>query len=140
MPTRSANAEWKGGVKGQGSFRGQTGLGGQYNFSSRFENGAGSNPEELLAAAEATCYTMTLCGNLEKAGTPASRIETQAMCTIDRAGDIFKITGIKLVVRGTVPNIDPGAFQRLAQEAREVCPVSLALKGGVRLELDCKLI
>ena len=62
------------------------------------------------------------------------------MCTIDRAGDIFKITGIKLVVRGTVPSIDPGVFQRLAQEAREVCPVSLALKGGVRLELDCKLV
>ena len=70
MPTRTANAEWKGGVKGQGSFRGQTGLGGQYSFSSRFENGAGSNPEELLAAAEAACFSMALSFALEKEGHP----------------------------------------------------------------------
>ena len=60
MPTRSATAQWKGGLKGQGDFRGQTGLAGQYNFSSRFESGAGSNPEELLAAADAACFSMAL--------------------------------------------------------------------------------
>ena len=69
MPTRSANAEWKGGVKGQGSFRGQTGLGGQYSFSSRFENGAGSNPEELLAAAEAACFSMALSLRAREGGS-----------------------------------------------------------------------
>lgn len=142
MTTRKATVVWEGGLRsGKGTCKSDSNaINVPYSFGTRFENTPGSNPEELLAAAEASCYTMTLCGNLEKAGTPANRIETQAMCTIDRAGDIFKITGIKLVVRGAVPNIDPGAFQRLAQEAREVCPVSLALKGGVRLELDCKLI
>jgi lipoyl-dependent peroxiredoxin len=142
MTTRKATVIWEGGLRsGKGSCKSESNaINVVYSFGSRFENSVGSSPEELLAAAEATCYTMTLCGNLEKVGTPASRIETQAMCTIDRAGDVFKITGIKLIVRGSVPNIEPGAFQRLAQEAREVCPVSLALKGGVRLELDCKLI
>src|ERR1041385_383796 len=73
MPTRNANAKWEGGLKGgRGLFSGQTGLGGQYNFSSRFENGTGSNPEELLAAAEAACYSMALSAGLEKNGTPAT--------------------------------------------------------------------
>ena len=91
MPTRTANAEWKGGVKGQGSFRGQTGLTGQYNYSSRFENGAGSNPEELLAAADAACYSMALSFALEKEGHPATSVETKADCTIEKVGEGFKI-------------------------------------------------
>src|SRR5678815_2294935 len=99
MPTRSANAEWKGGVKGQGSFRGQTGLSGQYNFSSRFENGAGSNPEELLAAAEAACYSMALSFALEKEGHPATSVQTKADCTIEKQGEGFKITRMMLTVQ-----------------------------------------
>ena len=79
MPTRNASAKWEGGLKtGHGTFNGQTGLGGQYNFSSRFESGTGSNPEELLAAAEAACYSMALSGALERNGTPPASIETKA--------------------------------------------------------------
>jgi lipoyl-dependent peroxiredoxin len=142
MTTRKATIVWEGGLRsGKGSCKCDSGaISAVYTFGSRFENSVGSSPEELLAAAEAACYTMTLCGNLERAGTPASRIETQAMCTVDRVSDNFKITAIKLIVRGAVPNIDPATFQRFAQETRETCPVSFALKGGVRLELDCKLV
>jgi len=140
MPTRTANAEWKGGVKGQGSFRGQTGLSGQYNFSSRFENGAGSNPEELLAAAEAACYSMALSFALEKEGHPATSVETKADCTIEKVGEGFKITRMKLDVRATVPGVDAGKFQSIAQATKEGCPVSSALKGNVQIDLDAKLV
>jgi lipoyl-dependent peroxiredoxin len=140
MPTRSANAEWKGGVKGQGSFRGQTGLSGQYNFSSRFENGAGSNPEELLAAADAACYSMALSFALEKDGHPATSVETKADCTIEKQGEGFKITRILLNVRATVPGVDPAKFQSIAQATKEGCPVSSALKGNVQIDLDAKLV
>ena len=79
MPTRTASARWEGGLRGgKGSFKGATGLGGQYSFSSRFENGEGSNPEELLAAAEASCFSMALSANLEKNGTPPTSVETTA--------------------------------------------------------------
>ena len=140
MPTRSANAEWKGGVKGQGSFRGQTGLGGQYNFSSRFENGAGSNPEELLAAAEAACFSMALAFALEKEGHPATSIQTKADCTIEKQGEGFKITRMMLNVQAAVPGIDAAKFQSIAQATKEGCPVSTALKGNVQLDIDAKLV
>ena len=140
MPTRSANAEWKGGMKGQGSFRGQTGLGGQYNFSSRFENGAGSNPEELLAAAEAACFSMALAFALEKDGHPATSVQTKADCTIEKQGEGFKITRMMINVQAAVPGIDPAKFQSIAQAAKEGCPVSTALKGNVQLDLDAKLV
>ena len=140
MPTRTANAEWKGGVKGQGSFRGQTGLNGQYNYSSRFENGAGSNPEELLAAADAACYSMALSFALEKEGHPATSVETKADCTIEKVGEGFKITRMMLNVRATVPGVDPAKFESIAQATKEGCPVSSALKGNVQIELDAKLV
>jgi lipoyl-dependent peroxiredoxin len=140
MPTRTATAEWKGGLKGQGSFRGQTGLTAQFNFSSRFENGAGSNPEELLAAADAACYSMALSLGLEKEGTPATSVETKADCTIEKQGEGFKITRMKLTVRAAVPNIDPAKFQAIAQATKEGCPVSSALKGNVQIDLDASLV
>jgi len=140
MPTRSANAEWKGGVKGQGSFRGQTGIGGQYNFSSRFENGAGSNPEELLAAAEAACFSMALAFALEKEGHPATSVQTKADCTIEKQGEGFKITRMMINVQAAVPGIDPAKFQSIAQATKEGCPVSTALKGNVQLDIDAKLV
>jgi osmotically inducible protein OsmC len=140
MPTRTATAEWKGGRTGQGSFKGQTGLSGQYNFSSRFENGAGSNPEELLAAADAACFTMALSFALEKDGTPATSIETKADCTIEKQGEGFKVTRMKLTTRATVPNADPAKFEAIAQATKEGCPVSAALKGNVQIELDAKLV
>jgi lipoyl-dependent peroxiredoxin len=140
MPTRSANAEWKGGVKGQGSFRGQTGLSGQYNFSSRFENGVGSNPEELLAAAEAACFSMALAFALEKAGHPATSVQTKADCTIEKQGEGFKITRMMLHVQAAVPGVDPAKFQSIAQATKEGCPVSTALKGNVQLDIEAKLV
>src|ERR1700742_2902914 len=140
MPTRSASAKWEGGLMGgKGSFSGQTGLGGQYNFSSRFENGTGSNPEELLAAAEAACYSMALSAGLEGNGTPATSVDTKASCTIDKVGDGFSITKMALEVRAVVPNIDDATFQKIAAATKEGCPVSKALKGNMELTVTATL-
>lgn len=140
MPTRSASAKWEGGLKGgRGSFSGATGLAGQYNFSSRFEDGPGSNPEELLAAAHAACYSMAFGGGLEKNGTPATTIDTTARCTIEKVGDGFSITKVQLAVRAAVKNIDDATFQRIANDAKTGCPVSRALKGNVDVQLTASL-
>jgi osmotically inducible protein OsmC len=142
MPTRKANATWQGGLKGgTGTFRAESGsVGGNYSFGTRFENAKGSNPEELLAAADAACYSMALSAELEKAGTPPTKIETEAACSIERVGEGFKITTMKLVVRAEVPGIEPAAFQRIADATKTGCPVSSALKGNVDIQLDAKLI
>jgi lipoyl-dependent peroxiredoxin len=140
MPTRTATAEWKGGRKGQGSFRGQTGLAGEYTLSSRFENGTGSNPEELLAAANAACYSMALSFALETDGTPPTSVETKGDCTIEKQGEGWKITRMLLTVRASVPNADPAKFEAIAQATKEGCPVSTALKGNVQIELDARLV
>lgn len=140
MPTRSASAKWEGGLKGgKGSFAGQTGLAGQYNFSSRFENGAGSNPEELLAAAEAACFSMALSAGLEKNGTPAKSVNTIAQCTVEKVGDAFAITKMQLDVRASVPNVDDPTFQKIAADTKAGCPVSKALKGNVDIQVTAKL-
>lgn len=140
MPTRNASAKWEGGLKGgNGSFSGQTGLGGQYNFGSRFESGSGSNPEELLAAAEASCFSMALSANLEKNGTPPTFVETKAGATIEKVGDAMTITKIVLDVRASVPNLDDAAFQKIAKDTKETCPVSRALK-AVDVELNATLV
>jgi len=140
MPTRTASATWKGGLRdGQGSFKGKTGLQGQYNFSSRFENGTGSNPEELLAAAEAACFSMALSLGLEKAGFTPQSVETEAACTIDKVGEGFKITRMSLTTRATVPNIDNAKFQSIAAATKEGCPVSGALKNNVQIDLQASL-
>ncbi len=130
MPTRKASATWNGGLKtGNGSFKGETGLGGAYSFDSRFESGTGSNPEELLAAAEAACFSMALSGNLEKNGTPATKVETSAACTVEKVDDKMTITKMVLHVKGTVPVIDKATFDRIVNETKDGCPVSRALKG-----------
>jgi len=129
MPVRKASAVWNGGLKGgNGSFKGESGLSGAYSFGSRFENGSGSNPEELLAAAEAACFSMALGGALERSGTPATKIETAAGCTIEKVGDAFTVTRISLTVNATVPKVDRAAFDRIVQETKVNCPVSRALK------------
>jgi osmotically inducible protein OsmC len=142
MPTRSASAKWEGGLKGgRGTYTGAAGssLGGQYNFSSRFEEGAGSNPEELLAAAEAACYSMALSGGLEGNGTPATSVETTAKCTIAKVGDGFSITTMALEVKAVVPGLDDAKFQAIAAATKEGCPVSKALKGNVDIQLKATL-
>jgi osmotically inducible protein OsmC len=141
MPNRKASAVWEGGLKGgTGTFKGQSeGVGGQYNFSSRFEEGAGSNPEELLAAAHAACFSMALSAQLEGNGTPPTRVETNAVCTVEKAGAGFKITTMRLTTRAAVPSVDAARFQELAKAAVEGCPVSQALKGNVNVVLDAQL-
>jgi osmotically inducible protein OsmC len=98
MPTRKASATWEGGLQaGKGSFEGESGvIHGAYSFGSRFGDAGGTNPEELLACAEAACYSMALAVALERGGTPATRVHTDAACTIEKVGEGFKITTMKL--------------------------------------------
>jgi osmotically inducible protein OsmC len=141
MPNRTASAVWEGGLKtGKGTFKGESGaISGNYNFSSRFEEGIGSNPEELLAAAHAACFSMALSAQLEGNGTPAQRVETTAVCTVEKAAEGFRITRMKLTARAKVPNIDAAKFAELAKQAVEGCPVSQALKGNLDVVLDAAL-
>ena len=141
MPTRNATATWEGGLqKGKGSFSGASGkIGGTYSFGTRFGDEPGTSPEELLAAAEAACYSMALSLGLEQAGHPPTKVETKAACTIDKVPEGFKITTMKLTVRATVPGASADAFQKAAQATKDGCPVSGALKGNVAIELDAAL-
>ncbi len=141
MPVRHASAVWEGGLRGgKGTVRSGSGaLNGAYSFPSRFEEGPGTNPEELIAAAHAGCLAMALSGGLEKAGTPATRVEAQAACTVEKVGDAFRITRMALTVRGTVPGISAEQFAKAAEGAKEGCPVSNALKGNMEITLDAKL-
>lgn len=141
MPTRKASAVWEKGLKnGKGSFKGESGaINGNYSFGSRFENAAGSNPEELLAAAEAACFSMALALGLEQNGTPAEKVETNAACTIDKAGDGFKITTMNLIAHAKVPGLDQAKFQQIAAATKEGCPVSKAINGNVDINLTATL-
>jgi osmotically inducible protein OsmC len=137
MTTSRAAAVWEGGLKGgKGTFKaGSSAFGGGYTFSTRFEGAPGTTPEELIAAAHAACFSMALSADLEKAGTPAARIETSAACTIDGG----TIQTMELSVRGRVQGIDQAAFREAAEGAKENCPVSKALKGNVVFVLDARL-
>jgi osmotically inducible protein OsmC len=143
MPTRKSSARWEGGIKtGKGTFRGETGaVSGQYNFTSRFEEGVGSNPEELLAAAEAACFSMALSGNLEKAGATPTVIEATAACTVtpNPGGGGFTITSIALDVTVRATGIDDAKFQEVAKQTVETCPVSRAFHGNLDLTVNAKL-
>ena len=141
MPTRKSSARWEGGLKGgKGTFKGESGaIGGQYNFSSRFEEGVGSNPEELLAAAEAACYSMAFSGNLEKNGTPPTSIDTEAACTVSPVEGGFRITKIHLVVAAIVPGIDDAKFQEIAKATLTTCPVSRTFHGNVEITVEAKV-
>lgn len=140
MLTRSASATWDGGLKGgKGTFSGESGaLGAPYSFGTRFEHAPGTNPEELLAAAEAACFSMALAGDLEKAGTPPERVQTDAACTLEFIEGRATITTIRLRVRGRVPGIDAAAFDRAAQNTKVACPVSRAL-AGVEVQVEATL-
>ena len=140
MPTRKASAVWNGGLKGgTGSYKGESGFAGAYSFGSRFENGTGSNPEELLAAAEAACFSMALSGALERNGTPPTKVETSAACTVEKVTEGFGITRIVLTVRAAVPKIDQATFDRIVQETKVGCPVSRALK-AVDIQVLAELV
>lgn len=139
MPTRNASATWEGGLQGTGSFQGESdAISGAYSFGSRFGEQGGTNPEELLAAAESACFSMALALGLEKNGTPATRVHTDAACTVEKVGEGFKITTMHLRVKAAVPGVDDAKFQSIAAATKTGCPVSQAL-AGVDITLEATL-
>jgi osmotically inducible protein OsmC len=142
MTISTASATWQGGLKGgTGAFQAASGsFQGAYTFATRFESAKGTNPEELLAAAHAACFSMALSAGLEKSGKIAKSITTTAAVTMGSVGGGPRITTIKLTVKGRVPGIDQAAFAKAAEAAKEGCPVSQLFKGNVAVELDALLL
>lgn len=141
MIARRAEAEWRGPLKdGAGEVKLGSGVfSGKYSFASRFEDGTGTNPEELLGAAHAACFSMALSLVLGTAGFTPRRIKTSAVVHIAQTPDGFSIPRIELVTEADVPGIDAEAFLAHAETAKQGCPVSKAL-AGVEITLDARLI
>jgi len=141
MPVRSAEARWEGNLKkGKGSVKLGSGVfEGKYSFGSRFEKDPGTNPEELIGAAHAGCFSMALSMILEQAGYTADSIHTIARVSIDKSGDGFKITSIALETEGKIPGIDENTFKEKVEMAKKGCPVSVALS-SVDIKLQAKLV
>jgi osmotically inducible protein OsmC len=141
MPTRQANATWNGDLKnGNGTMKMDSGsYEGPYSFASRFEDGEGTNPEELIGAAHAGCFSMALSLELSEAGYKPESIDTRVEVTFEVVDGAPGITGIKLVTEANVPDIDNDKFQQFAEGAKEGCPVSKAL-AGTKITLDAKLV
>jgi osmotically inducible protein OsmC len=141
MTTRTGNAVWEGTLKeGKGSVKlGSGAYEGAYSFSSRFENGKGTNPEELLGAAHAACFSMALANGLAQAGHPPKRVNTTARVHLEKTGEGFKITSIDLDTEAEVPGIDEQTFLREAETAKKNCPISQVL-GGTEIKLQAKLM
>lgn len=142
MATSNAVATWEGTLKeGKGTFKAQSGVfNGAFSFGTRFEGKKGSNPEELLAASHAGCFSMALSAALEKAGHPVTRIETRAAVTIEKVDGIPKVTKSQLDVRGKVDGIDQAAFLEAAQGAAKNCPISKAIENNVAITVEAKLV
>jgi lipoyl-dependent peroxiredoxin len=140
MLTRTSTAVWKGGLKnGTGTMKiGKGVFDGTYTFASRFESGTGTNPEELIGAAHAGCFSMALALMLEQDGRKPESITTTAKVKVDKVGDGFGIVGIDLSTEGVVPGIDEAAFREKAQAAKKGCPVSVALS-AVPITLEARL-
>lgn len=139
---RRASGAWSGTLKeGAGTVSTQSGALKElpFSFGTRFGDVAGTNPEELIAAAHAGCYSMALNAYLESKNIPAKHIATDATCTLEPVEGGFKIAKMRLAVRGDVPGIDADRFADLAREAERTCPVSNALRGSVHIELEAKL-
>jgi osmotically inducible protein OsmC len=141
MAIRTAKAEWTGTImEGKGTMAlGSGAWQGPYSFASRFEDGQGTNPEELIAAAHAGCFSMALSGQLSKAGFKPTRIATTASVQLLKQEAGFAITRIELQCEAQVPGIDDAKFQELAAAAKQGCPVSKAL-ASVEITLNAKLI
>lgn len=140
MPTTKANATWSGDLKnGNGTMKMDSGsYEGAYTFASRFENGEGTNPEELIGAAHAGCFSMALSLELSEAGYDPQSIDTRAEVTFEVTDGGPAITGIKLITKANVPDIDNDTFQQFAEGAKNGCPVSKAL-AGTNITLDATL-
>ena len=137
----TGSAVWEGTLKeGKGTMRlGSGAFEGAYSFKSRFENGRGTNPEELIGAAEAGCFSMALSLNLEKAGYPPKCVRTAAKVTLKASDGGFKITTIELQTKADVPGIDATKFQEQAVLTKKTCPVSVAL-AGTEIKLNAELV
>src|SRR5207247_1158272 len=141
MPERTATARWEGGLQGgKGTMRlGSGAFEGQYSFRSRMEEGPGTNPEELIGAAHAGCFSMALSAGLTAAGHPPTRVHTTAAVHFDRVESGFQISKIELRTEAQVPGISPAAFQEQAEAAKKNCPVSKAL-AGTQITLEARLV
>jgi len=142
MPTRKAEAEWEGNLA-EGSGRLKVGSGafeGPYSFKSRFEEGqAATNPEELLGAAHAGCFTMALTAGLSRAGIKPKRIHTEARVKLEKVGEAFSITQIELETEAEISDVDDAAFQKYALDAKQNCPLSKAL-AATQISMTAKLL
>ena len=141
MAVRKAEAEWTGNLR-EGKGRVKLGSGafeGEYSFVSRFEDGKGTNPEELIGAAHAGCFSMALAAGLTKAGLSPKRIKTTAQVHLEKVGEAFEITRIQLDTEAEVPGVDEKAFLEHAENAKKGCPVSKALAGS-KIELTARLL
>ena len=138
---RKARAVWRGtGRDGNGDLSTDSGVLAKtpYSFRTRFESEQGTNPEELLAAAHAGCFTMALAFRLQRAGHIPTELNTEAAVTLEKDKEGFRVSLSALTLRATVPNLDPDTFARLAQDAEQNCPVSRVLRAAITL--DAKLV
>ncbi|MDQ2818368.1 MAG: OsmC family protein [Candidatus Eremiobacteraeota bacterium] len=139
---RMASATWSGELRGG---RGRISTGSKvlsdapYSFGTRFESAPGTNPEELIAAAHAACFSMAFANVIAGKGLKPREIETRATCSLEAQGGGFKITCMRLETRGEVPGIDAARFKELAKEAEAACPISNALRAGLQIELIATL-
>ncbi|MEO6800187.1 MAG: OsmC family protein [Rhodanobacter sp.] len=134
---KSASAHWSGGIKdGQGSISTETAAlrDAPYGFKSRFEDGPGTNPEELIGAAHAGCYSMALSLGLGEAGLTADSIDTKAVVSLDKDGDGFTISAVHLTCEAKVPGANKAQFDRIAEATKQGCPVSKVLKATITLD------
>ena len=137
---RNASAEWKGSLKeGKGTISTESGVleNTQYSFSTRFEDGKGTNPEELIGAAHAGCFSMALSAQLGVAGITPQSIRTTAAVTLEKVGEGFSVTTVHLDVVATIPGADRAAFEKAANEAKAGCPISKLL--NAKISMDARL-
>jgi osmotically inducible protein OsmC len=141
MPTRNASAVWNGSLKeGHGTMKlGSGAFEGRYSFGSRFEEAGGTNPEELIGAAHAGCFSMALAAGLGRAGFEPEQVSTRARVHLTKDDAGFKVSKIELETEAKVPGLDDAAFQEHAEGAKESCPVSRAL-AGAEITLQAKLV
>lgn len=141
MPVRSSKAEWQGNLKeGKGTVElGSGAFKGSYSFPSRFEDGTGTNPEELIAAAHAGCYSMALSAGLAKSGFTPIRVNTEAKVHLEKVGEGFEITTIELNMEAEIADIEQAVFLEHAEAAKQGCPISKAL-AGPKITLNAKLL
>jgi lipoyl-dependent peroxiredoxin len=140
---KTASAKWSGGIKdGKGYISTQTGVlkDAPYGFAARFEEGPGTNPEELIGAAHAGCFTMALSLQLGQANLKADSIETKSTVTLDKDGEGFSITACHLDVKAKIPGADKAAFEKAANAAKEGCPVSKLFAGNAKVTLSTEFV